>query len=133
MLVSALALNHLLAVEFQNNIQTKLKRANQLSNTIASILHRRGLDEDAAKEIADTLVDGEEEHLAQMVENLTFVLPHDEIMECLSTMALHRKEVRLDSYDHLVSMASNIQKRALDKSTLNHLHAIAKVNSQLIG
>ena len=132
-LVSVLALNPLLAVEFQNNIQTKLKRANQLSNTIASILHRRGLDEDAAKEIANTLVDGEEEHLTQMVENLTFVLPHDEIMEYLSTMALHRKEIRLDSYDHLVSMASKIQKGALDKSTLNHLHAIAKVNSQLIG
>jgi len=133
-LISVLALNPLLAVEFQNNIQTKLKRANQLSNTIASILHRRGLDEDAAKEISDSMmINGNEEDLMQMVENLSLVLPHNEIMEYLSTMALHRKEIRLDSYDHLVSMASKIRKSALDKSTLKHLHAIAKVNSQLIG
>lgn len=132
-LVSVLAMNPLLAVEFQNNIQTKLKRANQLSYTIASILHRRGLDEDAAKEIADSMVGESEEHLAQMVENLSLILPHDEIMEHLGTMALHRKELRLDSYDHLVSMASQIRKVPLDKSTLKHLHAIAKVNSRLIG
>ena len=133
LLISVLALNPLLAVEFQNNIQTKLNQNSNLSYTIASILHKRGLDDDAAKEISDSMIDGNEEDLMQMVENLSLVLPHNEIMEYLSTMALHRKEIRLDSYDHLVSMASKIRKSALDKSTLKHLHAIAKVNSRLVG
>ncbi|AKF24921.1 hypothetical protein YH65_05590 [Sulfurovum lithotrophicum] len=132
-LVSVLALNPLLAVEFQNNIQTRLNSAKKLSNSIASILHKRGLDEDAAEEIAASSVGDDEEHLTQMVENLSSVLSHDEIMEHLSTMVLHRKEIQLDSYDYLVSMASKIRKSSLDKSMLNHLHAIAKLNSQLIG
>jgi len=133
-LVSVLALNPLLAVEFQNNIQTRLNPAKKLSNSMASILHKRGLDENAAEEIAAALVGDDEEHLlVQMVENLASVLPHDEIMEHLSTMALYRKEIQLDSYDYLVSMASKIRKSALNKRMLNHLHAIAKLNSQLIG
>ncbi|BAF72111.1 hypothetical protein [Sulfurovum sp. NBC37-1] len=132
-LVSVLALNPLLAVEFQNNIQTRFNSAKKLSNSIASILHKRGLDEDAAEEIAAASVGNDEEHLTQMVENLSSVLPHDEIMEHLSTMALHRKEIQLDSYDYLVSMASKIKKTSLDKNMLNHLHVIAKLNSKLIG
>jgi len=132
-LVSVLALNPLVAAEFQNKIQTRLNNAIKVSNSIASILHKRGIEEDAAKEIADSLVDGEEELLAQMVANLTSVLPHDAIMEHLSTMALHRKEIRLDSYDHLVHMASKITQSPLDKSMLTHLQVIAKLNRQLIG
>ena len=133
LLISVLALNPLLAVEFQDNIQTRLNTANKLSNNIASILHKRGLDEDAAEDIANAFVEGEEDVMAQMIHNLTLVLPHDEIMEHLSTMALHKKEIRLDSYDSLVSMATKIRKSTLDKSMLNHLHAIAKLNSQLVG
>ena len=132
-LVSVLALNPLVATEFQNKIQTRLNNATKVSNSIASILHQRGIEEDAAKEIAASLVGGDEALLAQMVDNLASVLPHDEIIAYLGTMALHRKEARLDSYDHLVSMASKITKTPLDKSMLNHLEAIAKLNSQLIG
>jgi len=132
-LVSVLALNPLVAVEFQNKIQTRINNTIKVSNSIASILHKRGIEEDAAKEIADSLVDGDEELLMQMVDNLTSVLPYDAIMEHLSTMALHRKAIRLDSYDHLVSMVTKITKSPLDKSVLDHLQVIAKLNSQLIG
>ena len=132
-LVSVLALNPLVATEFQNKIETRLNSSANVSDSIASVLHKRGLDEEAAKEIADSLVDGNEELLAQMVANLTLAVPHDEIIEHLGNMALHRKETRLDSYDHLVNMVSKIRKRPLDKNTLNHLHAIARLNSQLVG
>lgn len=132
-LVSVLALNPLLAVEFQDNIQTKLNNTKRLSANIASILQKRGLEEKAAVKIADAFTDDGEEHMAKMVENLSLVLPQSEILSYLSTMALHRKEIKLYSYDHLLSMASKIRKKPLDKSMLNHLHAIAKLNSQLIG
>jgi hypothetical protein len=132
-LVSVLALNPLVAIEFQNKIQTRLNRSEIVSNSIASILHKRGLDEDAAKEIADSFVDGDDELLVQMVNNLATVLSHEEVLEYLSTMALHRKEIRLDSYGHLVNMVSKIKRSSLDKKTLAHLNVIAKLNSQLIG
>ena len=132
-LLSVLALNPLVAVEFQGKIQTRLNNTITVSNSIASILYKRGIEEDVAQEIADLFVGGEEELLAQMIANLTSLLPHDAIMEHLSTMALHRKEIRLDSYDHLVHMASKITQSPLDKSTLHHLQAIAKLNRQLIG
>ena len=132
-LVSVLALNPLVAIEFQNKIQTRLNHSAIVSNSIASILHKRGLDEDAAKEIADSFVDGNDELLVHMVDNLTPVLSHEEIFEYLSTMALHRKEIRLDSYGHLVNMVSKIKRSSLDKETLAHLNVIAKLNSQLIG
>ena len=132
-LVSVLALNPLVAIEFQNKIQTRLNHSAIVSNSIASILHKRGLDEDAAKEIADSFVDGNDELLIHMVDNLTPVLSHEETFEYLSTMALHRKEIRLDSYGHLVNMVSKIKRSSLDKETLAHLNVIAKLNSQLIG
>jgi ABC-type dipeptide/oligopeptide/nickel transport system ATPase component len=132
-LVSVLALNPLVAIEFQNKIQTRLNHSEIVSNSIASILHKRGLDEDAAKEIADSFVDGDDELLVQMVNNLATVLSHEEVLEYLSTVALHRKEIRLDSYGHLVNMVSKIKRSSLDKKTLAHLNVIAKLNSQLIG
>jgi Glu-tRNA(Gln) amidotransferase subunit E-like FAD-binding protein len=132
-LVSVLALNPLVAIEFQNKIQTRLNHSEIVANSIASILHKRGLDEDAAKEIADSFVDGDDELLVQMVNNLATVLSHEEVLEYLSTMALHRKEIRLDSYGHLVNMVSKIKRSSLDKETLAHLNVIAKLNSQLIG
>ncbi|KYJ85708.1 hypothetical protein [Sulfurovum riftiae] len=133
LLVSILAINPLIATELQDRVQTRINSVNQLSGSIAAILHKRGLDEDAADEIADSLVDGKEVLLTQMVDNLAMVLPHEEIVEHLSTIALHRKEIRLDSYDHLVNMVSQIKKRSLDKNTLGQLNIVAKLNSQLIG
>jgi len=133
LLVSILAINPLIATELQDRVQTRVNSVNQLSGSIAAILHKRGLDEDAADEIADSLVDGKEALLTQMVDNLAMVLPHEEIVEHLSTIALHRKEIRLDSYGHLVNMVSQIKKRSLDKNTLGQLNIVAKLNSQLIG
>ncbi len=133
LLVSILAINPLIATEFQDRVQTRVNNVNQVAGSIAAILHKRGLDEDAAEEIADSLVDGDEALLMQMVDNLAMVLTHEEIFEHLSTVALHRKEIRLDSYDHLVNMASKIKKSSLDKSTLAQLQLVAKLNSQLIG
>ncbi len=133
LLVSILAINPLIATEFQDRVQTRVNSVNQVAGSIAAILHKRGLDEDAAEEIADSLVDGDEALLMQMVDNLAMVLTHEEIFEHLSTVALHRKEIRLDSYDHLVNMASKIKKSSLDKSTLAQLQLVAKLNSQLIG
>ncbi len=132
-LVSVLALNPLAATELQNTIQTKTKSSKRITKSIASLLHQRGLDEDAADRIAASFMTGKEELLAQMADRLTSVVSHDEILEHLSNAALHRKDVRLDSYDYLVSMVSGIRQKKLDKSTLAHLNIVAKLNSQLLG
>jgi len=133
LLISVLAINPLIATELQSRTQTKVNNANYVSESIAAILHKRGLDEDAAKEIADSLVNNNEEHMMHMIDNLAMVLSHEEILEHLSTAALHRKEIKLDEYDHLVNMVSQVKKSSLDKSMLAQLNLVAKLNSQLIG
>jgi len=133
-LVSVLALNPLIATEIQDRVQTRVNNALPVSGSIASVLHKRGIEEEAAEEIADSLVGEDEELLAQQIENLSMVLTHDEIFEYLSTMALHRKNIKLDTYDHLVSMVSHVRKTpSLDQSMRAQLHLIAELNSQLIG
>lgn len=128
-----MACNPLVATEFQDRIKTDVHHDVSVSNHMAFLLHKRGLDEDAAQKIANAFVDGHEELYAQMIDNLVPVLSQAETLEYLSNMALHRKEVRLDSYDHLLSMVTKIKKRSLDKNLLAYLQIVAKRNSQLVG
>jgi hypothetical protein len=133
-LVSVLALNPLIATEIQNRVQTKVNNVLPVSGNIASILHKRGLEKDAAEEIADSMVGEDEELLGQQIENLSIVVTQEEIFEHLSTVALYRKHIKLDRYDHLVSMVSHIRKsNSLNKSILAQLQFVAKLNSQLVG
>jgi hypothetical protein len=133
-LVSVLALNPLIATEIQNRVQTKVNNVLPVSGNIASILHKRGLEKDAAEEIADSMVGEDEELLGQQIENLSIVVTQEEIFEHLSTVALYRKHIKLDRYDHLVSMVSHIRKsNSLNKSLLAQLQFVAKLNSQLVG
>ena len=50
LLVSALAFNPLVAQQLNTNVSSQIQRST-VSSSIASILHKRGLDEDAAQEI----------------------------------------------------------------------------------
>ena len=133
LLVTALAFNPLFA---QHNINTNiLVQENRVTSKIASILHKRGLDEDAAKEISEKLVEEDEELFALMLNNLLYGindLKKDEILEYLSTPALHRQNVELDSYAQLVSMVSKIKQSTLNKQTLDQLKEIAQSNSFLV-
>ena len=136
LLVSALAFNPLVAQQLNINVSSQIK-LNTVSSSIASILHKRGLDEDAAQEISNNLVDEEDElFFAFMIENLVNEcnsVSKDEILEYLSTAALYRQNVHFDSYAQLVNMVSKIKQKPLDEKTLKQLSAIAKRNSLIVG
>jgi len=71
-----------------------------------------------------------------MIENLVnecSSLSKNEILEYMSTAALHRQNVHFDSYAHLVNMVSKIKQKSLDEKTLTKLSAIAKQNALLVG
>ncbi len=131
LLVSALAFNPLVAQQLNTQTSSQIK-LNTVSSSIASILHKRGLDEDAAQEISDNLVEEEDELFALMIDNLVnncSSLSKDVILEYLSTAALYRQNVHLDSYAQLVNMVSKIKKKSLDEKTLAQLSTIAKKNA----
>ena len=133
LLVSALAFNPLVAQQLNINVSSQIK-LNTVSSSIASILHKRGLDEDAAQEISNNLVDEEDELFALMINNLVnecSSLSKEEVLEYLSTAALYRQNVHFDSYTHLVNMVSKIKQKSLDKMTLTKLSAIAKQNKEI--
>ncbi len=133
LLVSALAFNTLAAQQLNTTTINQIKTST-VSSSIASILHKRGLDEDAAQEISNNLVEEEDELFALMIDNLVKKcnsLSKDEILEYLSTAALYRQDVHLDSYAQLVQMISKIKQKSLDEKTLTKLSAIAKQNKEI--
>jgi len=133
LLVSALAFNPLIAQQLYINTSLHIKR-NSVKSNIASILQNRGLDEDVAKEFSENLVH-DDELFATMIDNLLHGykdLHQDEIFEYLSQAALHRNDVHLDNYGHLLHMVSTIKQKVLDKSTLAQLNVISKQNASLI-
>ncbi len=134
LLVSALAFNPLVAQQLNIITSSQIKQNTTVSSSIASILHKRGLDEDAAQEISNNLVEEEDELFALMIDNLVSEcdsLSKDEILEYLSTAALYRQEVHFDSYAQLVNMVSKIKQRSLDEKTLAKLSTIAKQNKEI--
>ena len=135
LLVSAFAFNPLIAQQLQITVNTQFKFSS-VTSSIASILHKRGLDENVAEKISKNLVKEENEHFAMMIENVLNQynnITKDEILEYLSRAALHREDVHLDTYAQLVHMISTIQQKSLDKDTLAQLNMIAKQNASLLG
>lgn len=134
LLVSALAFNPLVAQQLNANVSSQIERNTTVSSSIASILHNRGLDEDAAQEISNNLIDEEDELFALMIENLVnecISLNKEEVLEYLSTAALYRQDVHFDSYAQLVNMVSKIKEKSLDVKTLKQLSAVAKQNKEI--
>ncbi len=133
--VSVLVFNPLVAETLKpiKNVQTQ--QETRVSTGIAKVLHKRGLDEDAAKKISQEFVADDEELFASMMENLLNGckdISKDELLTYLSNEALFRKSVNFESYDQLVAMASKIKQKALNEVTLRELQMIAKENRQLL-
>jgi len=132
LLVSALAFNPLVANELNTNTSSQ-RQINSISSSIAHILHKRGIDEDKAKEISKNLIDEEDELFAAMIDNLVneySSLTKEEVHEYLSTAALYRQRVDFDSYSHLINMVSKIKGKALNEQSLKQLSRVAKLNKE---
>ncbi len=133
LLVSALAFNPLVATELNTNT-TSQRQINSVTGSIAHILHKRGIDEDMAKEISQNLIEDEDELFAAMINNLVngySDLSKEEILEYLSTAALYRQTVDFDSYSHLIHMVSEIKEKPLNEQSLKQLSRVAKLNQEL--
>jgi hypothetical protein len=133
LLVSALAFNPLIATELNTNI-TSQRQINSVTSSIAHILHKRGIDEDMAKEISKNLIDEEDELFAAMIDNLVneySSLTKEEVHEYLSTAALYRQRVDFDSYSHLINMVSKIKGKVLNEQSLKQLSTVAKLNKEI--
>lgn len=133
LLASALTLGAVTLPTAESKTQAKVK---SISSTIASILHKRGLEEEASRSIAENFFQNNEELIAFMLENLkqgTTALSEDEILAYISTQALFRKSVELDSYSYLLSMTQQIRQRAPSKETMQELEKIAFQNSLFKG
>ena len=140
LIISGLAFNPAVADNVECNragmksAPTQAQQHNRTSvvSGISTVLYNKGLDENVAEELAENLVEGEDEmYLSLLFQTLDAqkIVSHEDMLAYLGNAALHRQKIDLKKYDDLVGMVAQIQKRALDKQTLATLGAIAKVNT----
>ncbi len=116
------------------NIQTNLNTT--ITENITSILHKRGLEEKSAKKRAEEFLGDDERLFSLMLGNLLYGcsdITKEEILEHLSTSALHRQSMALDSYAHLIDIYSKIKQSTPEKEMRKKLSAIAKSNAMVFG
>ena len=133
--VSVLVFNPVVAETFDPITNVQTQQETRVSTSIAKVLHKRGLDEDAAQKISQEFVTDDEELFAAMIENLLNGckgMSKDELLAYLSNEALFRKSVNLGEYDQLVAMVSHMHQKALDDETLQALQNVARQNRQLL-
>ncbi|MEA3490490.1 MAG: hypothetical protein U9R27_01170 [Campylobacterota bacterium] len=134
--VSVLVFNPVVADTHRigTNIQTNLNL--NITEEITSLLYKRGLEEKAAKERAEELVEGNAELFTLMLNNLLYrcnSIAKENIVKYLSLAALHKQSVTLNSYDQLIDIYSKIKKSTPDIDVREKLSAIAKSNTLMVG
>jgi len=134
LIISGLALNPVMAEAVINTVVSTQTINHSISSSISTVLYNRGLEEETADELASAMVEEEDEiFLAMLVQTLDAknIASREEVLEYLSTAALHRQSMDFKKYDDLVGMVSKIKKSALDENTLKQLSYLAKVTKQL--
>ena len=134
LLLSALAFNPLIANELYLNQVSSQRQINSISSQIASILYNRGLDEEVSYELSQGLIDDNElfEAMLNNLLNHHDNLVADEVFEYLGTVALHKQNIDLASYDHLVNMLSKIKGTTLTEVELLAINHTSKLNQLLV-
>ncbi len=134
--LSVLVFNPAVAETLRSVTNIRANTSRSITEEIASSLHDMGLEQKAAKQRAEELVGGDAELFALMLDNLLHNcsdLSREDIVGHFSKAALHRKNIELNSYDHLIDIYSRINHSTPGKETLEELSAIAKGNTMLIG
>jgi predicted nucleotidyltransferase len=130
LLVSALAFNPLVATELNTKVTSSQRQIQTITDSIANLLHNRGLEEDAAYELSKNFVSDDalfEPMLNHLLDNYSDI-SEEKLFEYLSTAALHRQAIDLASYDHLVNLVSKINNRTLTEQELKRLSYVSKLN-----
>ncbi len=134
--ISILAFNPVVADTFRLTVNIQTNFNTTITKNIASILYKRGLEEQSAKEISEEFIKGNEEIFALMLENFLYAcndITKEEIFEYLGTAALHRHNIALDSYDQLIDVYSKTKKLTPDETVRKKLSAVAKKNTLIFG
>ncbi len=134
LIISGLALNPVMANAVFTTVTYNQNINDSISSSISSLLYSRGLEKDAADEISESLVNKDDEDLLKgLIDDLEKekIVSRKEVLEYLSTKALHKENVDFHSYDHLVGMVSKIKQRSLESKTLKQLHKITQNNKEV--
>ena len=131
LIISGLALNPVMADGVVHSATSTQNINHSITSSISSILYNRGLEEEAAVALAQGVVDEEDEmFLSALLQTLDSknIVSTQEVLEYLSTEALHRRSVDFKTYDHLIGMVTKIKKCTLDENTRKQLSYLAKIN-----
>lgn len=130
LVVTVLSVSPFLTTQLSASV-TQNPSTSSLSYKIANILYSRGLELDAAEKISDEFLEDDEELFSLMLQNIEdgcSVLSKDEIMNYISSLALQRKSIKLDSYSALIKMTHQIKHKLPTKETMLELQNIAALN-----
>jgi uncharacterized membrane protein YheB (UPF0754 family) len=114
--------------------ETTRQQTNSISKAIASVLYRRGIEEDKAIELSSALISTDEELFSLMLHNLIFMtgLHKEEVLEYLGKQALNKKRVDLSSYASLVKISQSLTKEALAAKDLQNIKELSSKNELLM-
>jgi len=141
LIISGLALSPVVAENIEHRAdmesaptQTQNQNPSSVTSGISAVLYNRGLEEEIADEFAAAMVDEKDEmYLSLLLRTLDAqnIVSREDVLEYLSTAALHRQTLDLKKYDVLVGMMTKIKQKSLDAQTLKQLSYLAKVNKAL--
>ena len=135
LIVTGLALNPVMGESELRTVTKSINVHHTLISGISSVLHKRGLDADAADALAVNLVSEEDEiFLAMLIEKLEAenIVHKSDVLAFLSDVALHRQTFDFHSYDQLIGMVSKIKQKPLDDKTLAQLRLITKQKTSML-
>jgi hypothetical protein len=105
-----------------------------LRDELEERLVERGLDEDAAKDLANNAFNENEILTHIKIDNYLSAIggvDYDSLMNQIATRVLFKKETDLASYDTLIALTRDMNPLYLEKETLDKLSHVAKVNQNL--
>jgi hypothetical protein len=134
LIITGLAFNPAMGEGVEQKVSQNLTLNRSITSSIADVLQKRGIDEDAAVEMADQSIDEKDERsLAIMMQYLESqnIVTKEEVLAYLGQSALHKQKLNVKSYDHLLGMVAKIKEKPVDENTRTQLSQIAKYNGYL--
>ena len=133
LIITGLALNPVFGEALEARAGYSKVNHSSVVSGIAKILHNRGLEENAAVEMASELVKEDEKMFLALMHHLENqnIVTKDEVLTYLSQAALHKQKFDFHSYDQLIGMVEKIKQKPIDQDTRMKLSTIVKVNQQL--
>ncbi len=130
LLATTLTLSAAVQVEARETIR---QQTNSISNEIADILFKRGIDEDKALLLSRAVITTNEELFSLMLNNLinTTNINKNALLEYLSKEALYKRSVDLTSYASVIKISHSLQNKALTRQELQKLSDLVERNGRL--